>query len=133
MPANSRSEFERCWPWLDASLASFGRTHSKDQVWARIETGKARLWPNDSSAIVSEIINHPIGLRSCNVWLQGGDLNGLLPMHPDLEGWASSNDCQRMIAWGRDGWLRVLDGWEKMGSRRCKWLIDPPAHLRATK
>ena len=21
-----RDEFERCWPWLDASLASFGRT-----------------------------------------------------------------------------------------------------------
>ena len=24
---NDREDFERCWPWLDASLASFGRAH----------------------------------------------------------------------------------------------------------
>jgi hypothetical protein len=37
-----RDEFERCWPRLDASLASFGRTHGKEHVWRRIAEGRAR-------------------------------------------------------------------------------------------
>ena len=31
-----RDEFERCWPWLEASLNEFGATHTKDQVWEAI-------------------------------------------------------------------------------------------------
>jgi hypothetical protein len=130
---NSRSEFDRVWPWLDASLASFGRTHSKEQVWKLIAEGRAELWPNEHCAIVGKVVRRPIGLREYVVWLQGGELAELLPMHPAIEHSARARNCDRMIAGGRDGWLRVLDGWEKMGSRRCKWLIEPPPHLRATK
>ena len=109
----SREEFLRCWPWLDASLASFGRTHSKEHVWDRIADGRAKLWPADRAVILTETIRHPIGLKSCNVWLQGGELDALKPMHPPLEQWARTHDYDRLIAWGRNGWLRVLDGWEK--------------------
>jgi hypothetical protein len=133
-PHNTRREFDRCWPWLDASLASFGRTHSKDQVWERIYHGHAMLWPGANAVILSETIRHPIGLKSCNVWLQGGELAELLPMHPHLEQWARNNDCDRMIAWGRAGWLRVLDGWHDCGTRRAKWLRDDiPNHLNGTR
>jgi hypothetical protein len=137
-PHNTRREFDRCWPWLDASLASFGRTHTMAQVWERIYHGHAMLWPSDNAVILSETIRHPIGLKSCNVWLQGGGAGGpaldeLKLMHPELEAWARDNDCQRLIAWGRDGWLRVLDGWHSCGTRRTKWLTDVPDHLRETK
>jgi hypothetical protein len=126
-------EFERCWPWLDASLASFGRTHTKAQVWERIARGHAVLWPSDNAVILSETIRHPIGLKSCNIWLQGGDLGEILPMHPQVEHWALEHDCDRMIAWGRHGWLRALEGWENCGTRRAKWLRDVPDHVRPTK
>lgn len=129
----SRREFDRCWPWLDASLASFGRTHTRDQVWDRVDHGQAMLWPGRDAVILTEFISHPIGLRSCNVWLQGGDLAELKLMHPVVECAARAAGCDRMIAWGRDGWLRVLDGWESCGTRRAKWLRDVPDHLKATK
>src|SRR6476646_7187496 len=114
-----RDEFERCWPWLDASLASFGRTHTKAQVWHRIERGHAVLWPGANAVILTETIHHPIGLNSCNVWLQGGDLAELLAMHPRIEQWAREQECDRMIAWGRPGWLRAREGWENCGTRRA--------------
>ena len=132
MSNNQRDEFEHCWPLLDASLASFGRTHTKAQMFERIRDGRALLWRGDNAAILTETIYHPIGLTSCNVWLQGGDLAELKSMHPDVERWARG-ECDRMIAWGRDGWLRVLDGYESCGTRRAKWLRDVPEHLKASK
>lgn len=130
---NERDEFERVWPWLDASLASFGRTHGKEHVWNSIAAGRAKLWPNEHGAIVTNIISHPIGYRSLNIWLQGGELAALIPMHPALEQFAHDRRCARLTGHGREGWLRVLDGWEKTYSARCKWLVEPPPHLRATK
>ena len=130
---NERDEFERTWPWLDASLASFGRTHGKEHVWRRIADGRAKLWPAEHAVIVTEITHHPIGYRSLNVWLQGGELAALLPMHPELEQYALERKCAQLTGRGREGWLRALDGWEKTYTARCKWLVEPPPHLRATK
>jgi hypothetical protein len=130
---NERDQFERCWPWLDASLASFGRTHGKEHVWRRIAEGRAKLWPAEHAVIVTEVNHHPIGYRSLNIWLQGGDLEALLPMHPEVERFALEHKCARLTGGGREGWLRVLDGWEKTFTKRCKWLVEPPPHLRATK
>lgn len=128
-----RDEFERCWPWLDASLASFGRTHGKEHVWKRIADGSARLWPSEHGVIVTNINRHPIGYSSLNIWLQGGALDAVLPMHAELEQFARDRHCSRLTGFGREGWLRVLDGWEKTYTARCKWLVEPPPHLRATK
>lgn len=128
-----RAEFERVWPWLDASLASFGRTHGKEDVWRKLDEGRAKLWPNEHSVIVTEIVRHPIGFKSLNLWLQGGELAELLPMHPAIEQYALEQRCARLTGYGREGWLRVLEGWEKTCTHRAKWLVEPPPHLRATK
>ncbi len=116
-PSNSNSDFLRCWPWLEASLAKFGTTHTKEQVRQTVERGQAVLWPGDRSVILTNVINHPIGLRSCNVWLQGGELEELKTMHPAVELWARNHHCDQMIAWGRDGW-------QSCGTRRRKQLHD---------
>ena len=117
-----RAAFERCWPWLEVSLNKFGATHNQLQIWDAIRTGRAVLWPGENAAILTNVINHPIGLRSCNVWLQGGDLDELKTMHPALEQAARVHHCDQMIAWGRDGWVRALDGWQSCGTRRRKVL-----------
>jgi hypothetical protein len=133
-PHNTRREFDRVWPWLDASLAAFGRTHTREQVWERIYHGHAMLWPGINAVALTEILRHPIGFKSCNLWLLGGELGEIKIMQPPIEQHARDHDCARMlISWGRDGWPRALPGYEKCGTRIAKWLADVPEYLRATK
>jgi hypothetical protein len=115
-------EFERCWPWLEASLNEFGATHTKDQVRGRILLGHATLWPGEQAVILTEITNFPIGIRACNVWLQGGDLDELKTMHSTIEKYARAQGCDWLIGWGRDGWVKVMPGWQSCGTRRRKIL-----------
>ena len=127
-----RAEFDRCWPWLWAALCSFDcPTHTKEQVWRRLVTGKAFMWPGERSVIIVELVNHPIGYRSCHYWLQGGDLAELKTKHSQIEDWARQTGCAQMTGDGREGWARAMDGdWRKGPSTRSKWLDDPPAVVR---
>ena len=118
-----RSEFERCWPWLWESLCEFGPTHNKEHVWLRLSSRNSFLWPAEKCVIVGEFINWPIGLRDFNYWLQGGDLEQLLTLHPGIEAWAKSKGRQRATGYGRKGWARVMHGnWENGLTARVKWL-----------
>jgi hypothetical protein len=119
-------DFIRCWPWLLASLEEFFQTHTKDQVWERIANGRAYFWPGRNCAIVGQLVKHPIGIRSFNYWLQGGDLDELLSMHPGIEEWARERGCKVATGIGREGWARMMEGnWQKGPSTRIKWLSTP--------
>jgi hypothetical protein len=115
-------EFDRCWPWLEASLNEFGATHRKDQVWGRIMLGQATLWPSENAVILTEVFSYPIGVRACNVWLQGGNLDELKTMYPVIEKYARAQGCDWLIGWGRDGWVKAMPGWQSCGTRRRKIL-----------
>jgi hypothetical protein len=129
--AEKKADFERCWPWLWVSLCAYGPTHTKEQLWERIVTGKAYLWSTKGCVIVGELVDHPIGFRSFNYWLQGGDLGELLELHPQIEDWAKAAGCARVIGRGRDGWSRVMNGdWHKGPTTRTKWLDEPPLVVR---
>jgi len=118
-----RHEFDRCWPWLWASLCEFGPTHNKEHVWLRLASRQAFLWPGKSCAIIGELITWPIGLKDFNYWLQGGTLDECKQMHAGIEAWAHSRGAHRATGHGRDGWIRVMDGaWEKGPTTRIKWL-----------
>ena len=106
-------------------MCEYFETHTRDQVFSRIINRQLRtfLWPNANCAIVGEIINHPIGIRAFNYWLQGGDLVELLTMHEGIEAWAKERGCVVATGNGRDGWARIMDGnWQKGPSTRIKWL-----------
>ncbi len=118
-----RTEFDRCWPWLEASLERYGRTHTKEDVWRRIESGKAYFWPDNNSAIVAEILNHPTGLRTFHGWLAGGELSEIVARIPSLEQFAIERGCHRATVTGRPGWQRVFpDGYRVLGVRLVKVL-----------
>jgi hypothetical protein len=117
-----REEFDRCWPWLESSMEFTGKTHTKEQVWERIASRKAFFWPNPNSALISEIIQHPSGLRSYNGWLAGGNLEEILQRIPVLEEHGRASGCDRAIVTGRRGWLRVFDGYSEGGTRIYKGL-----------
>lgn len=113
-------EFERCWPWLEKSLAEYGPTHGKLDVWKRIANNQAKLFPFDRCAILAEILRHPSKLVSLNLWLMGGDLDEIVNRVPVVEAWGRTQGCDRVIACGRRGWLKKLDGWRELGTRRAK-------------
>jgi hypothetical protein len=123
---SDRIEFERCWPWLAASIYRYGNTHSKADVWSRIATG-AHFWPLPHGAIVGVRQAHPSGMRQLNFWLAGGDLQEIAEMEPSLCAWASNRGCHRVvIPCGRRGWLKALDGYEESGIRLVKELTNAP-------
>ena len=128
-----RAQFERCWPWLWTSLCEFGPTHNKEQVWLRLASRKAFLWPGKSCAIIGEFILYPIGLRTFNYWLQGGELTELKSLHDGVEAWAKGRGAQQARGEGREGWLRAMHGnWQKGATVRTKWLIKPPFSSNVT-
>ena len=116
------AEFNRCWPWLEASLNEFGATHTKDQVWEAISRGHSVLWPGENAVIVTTMITYPIGIKCCSVWLQGGELAELKTMYPMIEKYARAQGCDWLIGWGRDGWVKAMPGWQSCGTRRKKIL-----------
>jgi len=126
-----RAEFERCWPWLEASL-EFGAfqhngkpwpTHYKQHVWDRLINGRSFLWPADDCVFITEFNDSPTGLKSHHTWLAGGDLTAIVTMMPEVEDWGRRQGCHRQTGWGRRGWLRAFDGYEEIGVRKAKSLL----------
>lgn len=108
-------EWERCSPWLQAAL-DYCPTHSLDDVLVEIASGEAMFWPGKAAAMVTQVVQHP-QLKVCSFWLAGGDLDELVnKMRPEVEDWARSQGCERMITPGRFGWARVLkpEGYEPL-------------------
>jgi len=116
------AEFDRCWPWLEASLNEFGATHDKAHIWEAIRRDDAVLWPGANAVILTNTIIYPIGIKCCSVWLQGGNLDELKTMYPTIEKYARAQGCDWLIGWGRDGWVKAMPGWQSCGTRRRKIL-----------
>lgn len=129
-------EFNRCWPWLEASLeyAAFKHngtvwpTHRKEHVWERIVSGKCHFWPGKECAIITEFYVSPTGLKSHHTWLTGANrgrgLREIKKMMPAIEEWGKKHGAHRQTGSGRYGWLRVFSGYRIVGYRKEKSLLD---------
>lgn len=105
-------DFDRAWqhsaPFLvDALDGSMAIGH----VYEACKDGRARLWPLERSAVVTELLEYP-NLLACRVWLAGGDLYEIRSYLPALDNYARSMGCERIEVDGRRGWQKVLDGYE---------------------
>lgn len=126
-------EFERCFPWLWASMleGAFehnGRkwpSHNRPQLWGRVVRGTVFFWPFLNCAFLTYFETSPSGLKSHVTWLAGGKLEDVVEMTPMLEHWGRLNGCHRQIATGRRGWLRSLEGYTERGVMRQKSLMRP--------
>lgn len=114
--------FERCWPWLEASLAKQPiPTHDKAHVWDALMSGRALLWPTETSATVTEETTYPNGNRVLFAWLAGGDLKALQRTAECLEGVAADTGCVAFaMVVMRDGFGRVFPDYEKAGMTLVK-------------
>jgi len=126
-----RAEFERCWPWIEASLepsglyrtdGSFWPAYEKRHVWERIVAGKVFFWPGKECVVLTEFRVTPTGIKSHHNWVAGGDLAEIKGMMPEIEEWGKQQGCHQQTGDGRDGWLRVFDGYQKVGVRKTKIL-----------
>ena len=129
--ARQRAEFERCWPWLRASLevnafrhdGKLWFTHNKDHVWERIATGKAIFWPGKECVVITEFYTTPTGLVSHHNWLAGGKLDEIVAMMPAIEDYGRKHGAHRQTGSGRRGWLKAFDGYREIGVRKEKSLL----------
>ena len=102
-------EFDRCAPFIqravDRTEGLFEIQHVRDDVM----NGNAQLWPAPNAALVTRIEFYPTGIRACNEWLAGGDMDELLKLEPIIAEWAKTKiGCDRIYLAGRKGWARVL-------------------------
>ncbi len=100
-------QWERCHKWISDALEYAGGTHTMEDVYHAVATGKAQLHPLEKSAIITEIVDYP--QRSiCRIWLAGGDLSELTEAEKSISVWAKSLGCDAMEIIGRKGWQRHL-------------------------
>jgi hypothetical protein len=118
----TRQQFDRCWPWLEKAVQSYGNTYTKEHVWAEIEAKRAFLWPMKNAAMVSLIRDYPTGLREGFGWLAGGDLEEIKYWMPMIERCARDLGCHRLTILGRRGWVKALDGFRELATEVTKEL-----------
>lgn len=115
------AEFVRCAPYIQAALDRDIGTHELSDVWDCIVEGKAQLWPKPNSAIVTVLQYFP-RKTVLRYWLCGGETEGAkakialkesVTATKDIEAWAKEAGATLASIGGRDGWLRVLPGFEK--------------------
>jgi len=108
----SNDQWDRCKQWIEAGLENSPLTI--EDVRKAVEGGGAILWPGKNSAIVSEFIDYPSGLRTAAVMSAGGELEEIRAMTPGLEAFARLNGASEVLLEGRLGWKRALkdDGYE---------------------
>ena len=116
-----RDEFDRSWPWLEAAMERYGKTHTKEQVWELIEGRKRFFWHDTDCAQVGVIWTYPSGLKICHSWLAGGDLEQIKNWVPRLEEHGRRNDCESVVIDGRRGWAKAL-GYHEKSARIIKKL-----------
>ncbi len=138
-PVGLEAEFERCWPWLEAALAAFAYTHNdvvwpthkKEHVLALITNNLAFFWPSKTCAIVTYFVKYPTGLKQHTTWLAGGELKEIKRMTLHIEEWGRKQGCHMQFGYGREAWVRVLDGYKKHGTNRSKDLVlDHPSEWK---
>ena len=132
-PAVDAREFERCWPWLHASMCDSTYehdgiryvTHEKEHLLRRIQEGRTQFWPSANSAWLTETVTYPTGLRMLLNWAAGGELDDVVRMESIISEWAAAQGCHFRRGFGRRGWLRAFPGYVDMGTRKQKDLIAP--------
>ena len=71
-----------------------------------------RFWSNGSAAIVAKIKIYPAGGKAVHGMIAAGDLQGIKALIPLAEEWGRDNGCVTAEIASREGWARVLDGYE---------------------
>jgi hypothetical protein len=100
-------DWEQCRAWLLPALEP--EDGDEAGLVTDLISGRARLWPGERAALVTQCLNEHEG-ACLHVWLAGGDLSDILAMRPGIEAWARAQGCVAVTLDGRKGWTRALRG-----------------------
>ncbi len=90
---------------LQKALDLGGEAYTIQDIEDMIATGKAQMWPGETSVIVTEIILYPRA-KHLHLFLAGGNLDELESMLPEIIEWGKTQGCNRVSLSGRRGWER---------------------------
>ena len=110
------SDRDRLLRRLNRALAHAGRTHELGDVVRLVMDGRAQWWGDDRACIVTELIRYP--QRSVvRYWLCAGEMEGVLALQGEVDGWARARGATLATLYGRDGWgrLAAAQGWRRGG------------------
>lgn len=113
------SELARCRTYIEAALEYAGGTHTFNDIAAGVLNNRFQLWPNENSAVVTEVVVYP-QLKDLHYFLAGGNLDELQQMRPHIEQWGKSVGCTRVTLAGRRGWERTF---LKDGGYKPEWFV----------
>lgn len=105
--------WDRCWPMLAPAVA-LDPTTNRTFLESDIDAGRVQFWPASDCALITSIVTHRTGLKDCVVWFGGGGLRGLVRMQDMARRFARENHCDRLVVYGRRGWLRALSNAEEV-------------------
>jgi hypothetical protein len=91
-----------------ALAAAHGGTHTMQDIAEALATGRAQLHAFHGAAFVTEVLIHPNGTRTLNIWLAGGNLDDVRAMVETGAEFGRAMKCDRMTIVGRGGWERAM-------------------------
>jgi hypothetical protein len=100
---------------LADSLAVSGEAYKVADVRDQIEAGKAQWHGFEDCAVVTQVLKRVAG-DICVIWLVAGTMAELPGVEDSIAEWARSHGCVEMRYTGRRGWLKMLPGWEDIGT-----------------
>lgn len=121
--ASEASEaFEAAWEILGPAVERSGE-NTRESVLRTMCGGCRQLWVSPSSAVVTEMLHYPSGLKVVNGWLAGGDLQEIVSWLPMLEDWGRQRGATEARVNGRRGWARAF-GYQEFRSAMKKGLTN---------
>jgi hypothetical protein len=114
-------EIEAIWhhvqPLLEKSTPHSEGEMDAEDMFPILLSGEMQLWvaienKEIIAAMVSQIITYPKKRVMRIISIGGADMEKWMPNFPLFENWALNLGCTSIEAWGRKGWLRVLDDWK---------------------
>lgn len=99
---------------IEAALAYTEGTHTFDDIYWMIVSGRLVWWPLEDSFMVTEVVEYPQA-KHYNVFLAGGDLRVIKAQQDKLVEAAKLAGCSELSLSGRRGWIKALYdlGWKE--------------------
>ena len=98
--------FQKVEKILEPAL-EYDNTYNIEDVANCISDGSMQLWPNNNSAVVTQVQNFP-RMKVLHIFLAGGNLEELETLTPHIQKFAEDMGCRKITLTGRKGWSRTF-------------------------
>ena len=104
-------------PYIEEVVSHSQGEASSEHYYEELTSGNMQLWVSIEgkevlACMVTQIAPYP-NKRVLRILALGGvEMEKWIQFLPDIEHWAMGIGCTALEAWGRKGWLRILQDWK---------------------